>query len=117
MAILPIDKKQFKNVCRLIRNTCCNCKGDYCIALDDECVQLLSPHHIYCKYFLRAVLPLKENLLIDITKDDRAKRCEICEKLFIPKSNRQRFCTQCSRLNRKSYMQTYMREKRSNVKL
>ena len=117
MAIVQIDKKQFKSVCRLIKNKCCNCKGSYCIALDDECMQLLSPEHLYCNYFVRAVLPLDEGLCFGILKETGYKRCEMCSKMFLPASNRQRFCKRCAKENRRQYMKKYMNDLRSQVKL
>lgn len=114
---IKIDKKQYKKVCALIKEKCCNCKGEYCMALDDECMQLLSPEHIYCNYFVRAVLPIDENLKIDILKSDGFKCCEICHKMFIPGSNRQRFCKKCAEQNNRQYMRKYMYALRKNVKL
>lgn len=114
---IRINKNQFKKVSTLIKTQCCNCKGDYCIALDDECMQLLSPEHIYCKYFVRAVLPIDENLKIDILKAEGYKLCETCKKMFMPGSNRQRFCKKCSEQNYRAYMQKYMNALRNNVKL
>jgi hypothetical protein len=85
MAMVELDYNQARKVHRLIREECCNCIDGNCILLDDVCVQLISPHNIYCNYFLRAVLPLDKNLSEELRSKD-SKRYEVCEKYFVPRS-------------------------------
>lgn len=109
--MVKLNYHQARRVNKLIRKECCNCVDGNCVLLDDVCVQLISQHHIYCNYFLRAVLPLDENLSAELLSKD-AKRCEICGKYFTPKSNRQKYCESCSENRRGEYMRNYMRDKR-----
>lgn len=109
--MVKLNYQQSRRVNKLIRKECCNCVDDNCVLLDCECVQLISQHHIYCKYILCAVLPLDENLSAELCSKN-AKRCEVCEKYFTPKSNRQKYCASCSEKKRSEYMRNYMRDKR-----
>ena len=79
--------------------------------MDDVCVQLISQHHIYCNYFLRAVLPLDKNLSAELLSEN-SKRCEMCGKYFTLRCNRQKYCDGCSPKKRTEYMRNFMREKR-----
>lgn len=67
--MVKLDYQQSLRVNELIRRECCNCVENNCVLLDDVCVQLISQHHIYCKYFLRAVLPLDEKLSEELLSD------------------------------------------------
>ena len=85
MAMVELDYNQARKVHRLIREECCNCIDGNCILLDDVCVQLISPHNIYCNDFLRAVLPLDKNLSEELRSKD-SKRYEVCGKYFVPRN-------------------------------
>ena len=62
---LHLTKSRLNRIRRLARDQCCNFESGDCLLLDDgdshPCVQVTSDG-ISCKYFLRAVLPLKQNL-------------------------------------------------------
>ncbi len=108
-----LSYNQARKIHKLIRAECCNCIDGKCLLLDDDCMQLGSIYHICCNYFRRAVLPLDESLCAELTAKDNAKRCEKCKKYFVPNSNRQKYCSECSEQNRSEYMKKYMRERRS----
>lgn len=84
---------------RLIRKLCANFDDGNCLVLDEGdgcvCVQMISLSLI-CKYFRRAVLPADKELCADIYKV-HTERCEVCGKAFVPKSNRQKYCTACGK--------------------
>ena len=109
--MVKLDYNQARKVHKLIREECCNCIDGNCILLDDACVQLISQQYIYCNYFLRAVLPKDNSLHAELCLKD-AKRCAVCGKSFAPKSNRQKYCEECSAIKRTEYMRNLMREKR-----
>ena len=77
MDMVKLDYNQARKVHKLIHGECCNCVDGNCILLDDVCMQMSSQYHIYCNYFLRAVLPLDKNLSEELLSKD-SKRCEVC---------------------------------------
>ena len=109
--MIKIDKKQSKTINSLIRKSCCNCKDSYCLLLDDECVQLLSNQYLYCNYFKRAVLPLDEKLFIELCGEDKCKRCEMCNSIFIANSNKQKYCNRCKTRRHREASKNYLRNK------
>jgi hypothetical protein len=109
--MIKLEYHQSREINKLIRRECCNCAEGNCILLDDACVQLNSSKYIYCNHFLRAVLPLDKSLYAELCSDNK-KRCEVCEKYFIPRNNRQKYCDNCSPSRRNDYMKNYMRKKR-----
>ena len=109
--MIKLDYNQARKVHKLIRKECCNCVENNCVLMDDVCVQLISQHHIYCNYFLRAVLPLDKNLSAELLSEN-TKRCEVCGKYFTPRNNSHKYCDNCSEVKRNEYMKNYMREKR-----
>src|SRR5699024_6704559 len=70
-----------------------------CIVLDDgdtcTCPQTVS-FSVYCKWFRWAVLPLDGTLEADIFRDKDLKRCAVCGGVFVPKSNRAKYCPGCA---------------------
>ena len=90
---------QRKQAASLIRRECCNCEGGNCIALDDgdtcTCPQTIS-FSVCCKWFRWAVLPLDGTLEAEIFRDKDLKRCEVCGGVFVPKSNRAKYCPGCA---------------------
>ena len=86
---------QRKQAASLIRRECCCCEDGNCIVLDDgdtcTCPQTIS-FSVCCKWFRWAVLPLDGTLEAEIFRDKDLKRCEVCGGVFVPKSNRAKYC-------------------------
>ena len=69
--MIKLTPNQAVRVRRLVRRLCANCDEDgNCLLLEDgekqRCVQLISRHGLYCKYFLEAVLPADRELFAQI---------------------------------------------------
>ena len=97
-----LTKEQMPAIRRLVRQCCNYDHGEY-IALDDgagcECVQAIS-YSLLCKWFRAAVLPLDPALELSLL-GGTPKRCENCRELFVPGSNRAKYCQACSGKRRK----------------
>ena len=111
----PAQRKQANS---LIRRECCNCEGGDCIALDDgdghTCPQMIS-FSVCCKWFRWSVLPLVGTLEAEIFRDKDLKRCEVCGGVFVPKSNRGKYCPDCAaRVHRRQKAESE-RKRRSSV--
>ena len=109
---------QRKRATALIRRECCNCEGGNCIALDDgdtcTCPQTVS-FSVCCKWFRWAVLPLDGTLEAEIFRDKDMKRCAVCEAAFVPRSNRGKYCPDCTaRVHRRQKTESE-RKRRSAV--
>ena len=67
--------------------------------LDDgdthTCPQTVS-FSVCCKWFRWAVLPLDGTLEAEIFRDKDLKRCAVCGGVFVPKSNRAKYCPGCA---------------------
>lgn len=71
-----------------------------------------------CKWFHSAVLPNDPGLINSINDMDAAKRskskvCKFCKNEFIPNSNRQMFCEECGKINRKQHKALSERNRRN----
>ena len=90
-----ITPPQKRRASGLIRRECCNCEDGNCLALDDgdtcACPQMIS-FSVCCKWFRWAVLPLDRTLEAEIYRDRDLKRCAECGGVFVPKSNRGKYC-------------------------
>ena len=90
---------QRKQAASLIRRKCCCCEDGNCIVLDDgdtcTCPQTVS-FSVCCKWFRWAVLPLDGTLKAEIFRDKDLKRCAVCGRVFVPKSNRAKYCPGCA---------------------
>ena len=111
----PAQRKQ-ANV--LIRRECCNCEDGNCIVLDDgdacACPQIVS-FSVCCKWFRWAVLPLAVTLEAEIYRGRDLKRCAVCGGVFVPKSNRAKYCPGCAaRVHRRQKTESE-RKRRSAV--
>jgi len=106
MADLPrMSDRQFRRARKLIRRLCANYDGGCCLPLDDgdacPCPQMISPT-VICKYFRAAVLPSDRELFAEIMGGSHQwKRCAICDKRFIARSNRAMYCDHCSQQERR----------------
>ena len=68
--VLHITQQQEGKIRNLVRRRCANYRKGNCLLLDGleerTCVQLLSSSGIYCRYFLKAVLPQEKTLYTQI---------------------------------------------------
>ena len=111
----PAQRKQAN---ALIRRECCNCEDGNCIVLDDgdtcTCPQMVS-FSVCCKWFRWAVLPLAGALEAEIYRGRDLKRCAVCGGVFVPKSNRAKYCPDCAaRVHRRQKTESE-RKRRSAV--
>ena len=111
----PAQRKQAN---ALIRRECCNCEDGNCIVLDDgdtcACPQIVS-FSVCCKWFRWAVLPLAGTLEAEIYRGGDLKRCAVCGGVFVPKSNRGKYCPDCAaRVHRRQKTESE-RKRRSAV--
>ena len=109
---------QRKQAASLIRQECCCCEDGNCIVLDDgdtcTCPQTVS-FSVCCKWFRWAVLPLDGTLEAEIFRDKDLKRCVVCGGVFVPKSNRAKYCPGCAaRVHRRQKTESE-RKRRSAV--
>ena len=109
---------QRKQAASLIRRECCCCEDGNCIVLDDgdtcTCPQTVS-FSVCCKWFRWAVLPLDGTLEAEIFRDKDLKCCAVCGGVFVPKSNRAKYCPGCAaRVHRRQKTESE-RKRRSAV--
>ena len=96
MKTITMSSTQKRAAYKLIRDECCNLDPDgYCIMLDCKCPQLQS-ESLICKWFQEAVLPLNKELHAEITGSTNRKPCAVCNRLFVPLSNRALYCAECA---------------------
>ena len=91
--------QQFLTVQRLVHE-CCNNDDGNCLLLDNGwepcvCVQSISSSLI-CKYFRAAVLPLDREMEAALLHRKESKRCCECGAMFLPGSNRAKYCPNCA---------------------
>ena len=101
---------------RLIRRLCANYDNGNCLPLDEGdgcvCVQMIS-FSLLCKYFRNAVLPAEKELYAEILKH-RTNKCAVCGAEFVPNSNRQKYCTACSRIVHRKQKNESARKRRTD---
>ena len=111
----PAQRKQAN---ALIRRECCNCEDGDCIALDDgdtcTCPQMIS-FSVCCKWFRWSVLPQIGMLEAEIFRDKELKRCAVCGRVFVPKSNRAKYCLDCAAVVHRRQKTESERKRRSAV--
>lgn len=111
----PTQRKQAN---ALIRRECCNYEDGNCMLLDDgdtcACPQTAS-FSVCCKWFRWSVLPQIGTLEAEIFRDKDLKRCAVCGGVFVPKSNRAKYCPGCAaRVHRRQKTESE-RKRRSAV--
>ena len=125
----PIERKQDSSLYRmtpaqrkqanaLIRRECCCYEDGNCMFLDDgdtcTCPQTVS-FSVCCKWFRWSVLPQVGTLEAEIFRDKELKRCAVCGRVFVPKSNRGKYCPDCAaRVHRRQKTESE-RKRRSAV--
>ena len=98
--LYSLTREQRMNVKQLIRKECCNYNSERgeCILLDGGrgcvCPQMIS-HHITCRWFNHAVLPLDPSLYVDVIRGTECKRCIICGAAIFPRGNKTKYCPTC----------------------
>jgi len=112
-AIPIMDYRQYRRARRLVHE-CCNYDGGNCLALDDGdecvCVQSIS-YSLLCRWFRAAVLPLDKALETALLHRRDGKRCTICGALFVPGSNRAKYCPECAKRERRRKEAARQRER------
>ena len=93
-SLLRLKYQQFRTVRRLVHE-CCNNDDGNCLLLDDCCVQSIS-RSLICKYFRAAVLPLDRELEAALLHREDCKRYCQCGAMFLPGSNRAKYCPDCA---------------------
>ena len=92
----PTQRKQAN---ALICRECCCYEDGNCMLLDDgdthTCPQTIS-FSVCCKWFRWSVLPQIGTLEAEIFRDKELKRCAVCGRVFVPKSNRAKYCPGCA---------------------
>ena len=98
----------------LIRASCCNFDDGDCILLGDVCAQIIS-NSVCCRWFRWAVLPQDAVLENGLIRTAAAKRCAVCKRPFIPRSNRAKYCPRCGPVVRRCQKAESERKRRSRV--
>ena len=111
----PAQRKQAN---ALIRRECCCYEDGNCMLLDDgdthTCPQTIS-FSVCCKWFRWSVLPQIGTLEAEIFRDKELKCCAVCGRVFVPKSNRAKYCPDCAaRVHRRQKTESE-RKRRSAV--
>ncbi len=111
-----MDYRQYRRARRLVRE-CCNYDNGQCIVLDEGdgcvCVQNIS-HSLLCRWFRVAVLPLDHQLETALYHRLKSRRCSECSSLFLPGSNRAKYCRECVvRMKRKHATERKRKQRRS----
>lgn len=112
--LIRMTPNQRKRANALIHKLCCYYYDGECVALDCDCVQCNS-YSVCCKWFRAAILPQDKALLAEIVQREQMKRCAICGKPFVPKSNRGKYCETCARTERKRRKAMYERKRRNKM--
>ena len=86
--------QQYRTARKWVRQ-CCNYGEGNCLVLECVCVQSIA-YSLICKWFRAAVLPLDTGLCAALLYRDQMKPCVICGGLFVPKSNRAKYCPDCA---------------------
>lgn len=99
--IIPIPEGYVRQIQEMAVTECANCVCGECLLLDDGdpciCPQS-SSHSLWCRYFLRAVLPAHRELYFKLCGIGLEKLCSECGAPFYPKSNRAKYCDRCRRI-------------------
>ena len=112
--VIRMTYPQYRTVCRLVHD-CCNYDDGNCLLLDngEECVcpQSIS-RSLICKWFRAAVLPTDKGLCAALLHRERARPCAECGTMFVPRSNRGKYCENCAAIVRRKKKATNERERR-----
>lgn len=113
-----MEPKQHKQARALIRKMCCYYDQGDCLALEDAdrhaCAQSLSLT-LCCHWFRWVLLPMEAVLEAEIFRDKDTKKCAVCGKVFVAKSNRAKYCTECAVRVRRLQKTESERKRRAKV--
>ena len=125
----PLERRESGGLCRmdtgqsrragdLIRKQCCNYMQGSCLLLDCACPQLLTDS-ICCRWFRYVVLKNDPQLEADVfgklSGGAKAKPCAACGVLFLPGSNRAKYCPVCRQKIRREKGRNRIRKWRLDV--
>lgn len=110
---------QARKVRTLIRRLCANYDGGNCLLLDDGdgcvCPQTIS-NSLMCSYFQTAVLPNDRELCAKIVGGiHNWKRCILCGRQFVARSNRAVYCDHCAQQERRRKTRDRVRRHRGQL--
>ena len=109
--------QQYRAARRLI-HSCCNYDCGNCLLLDDgeECVCPQSiTYSLICRWFRAAVLPLDTGLYAALLYRADRKKCVLCGRPYLPKSNRAKYCPDCAKQERRRKTRDRVRRYRADV--
>ena len=113
-----ISAKSKRDVISLIQDECCNYISGECVASNTPCAQIqrlriaaIKPLFA-CEWFLNAVLPFDKDLCATLLEPHNLVRCEMCNCMFAPGSNRSKYCEPCTIKDRQKRQREYAQKKR-----
>lgn len=114
-----LTSSQSRRINALIRKECCNYENGNCLLLDEGhpciCPQCITPSHIICNWFKTAVLPLNQDLSLELYNRKYKKKCEVCNKPFFSKAYNVKYCQDCRKIMNTIQSAERMRKKRCHV--
>ena len=114
--IQHMNYQQYRTARRLV-HSCCNYDCGNCLLLDDgeECICPQSiTYSLICKWFRAAVLPLDADLCAALLHRADRKKCVLCGGYYLPKSNRAKYCPDCSTRMKRAKATERKRKQRQN---
>ncbi len=110
--IVHMNYQQYRTARRLV-HSCCNYDCGNCLLLDggEECICTYS---LICKWFRAAVLPLDTGLCAALLHRADLKKCVLCGGSYLPKSNRAKYCPDCSIRMKRAKATERKRKQRQN---
>ncbi len=100
--LIPVmDHGQYRRARKLVHE-CCNYDNGQCIS-----------RPLLCRWFRCAVLPLDRELEAALFHRLERKKCSVCARLFLPGSNRAKYCPDCAaRMKRKHAAERKRKQRR-----
>lgn len=116
--IIPVPEGYVRQIQEMAKTECANCVCGECLLLDDGdpcvCPQSTS-RSLWCRYFIKAVLPAHRDLYFKLCGQGLEKHCSICGKPFYPKSNHSKYCARCRRDVKRKKTRDGMRRQRGSM--
>ena len=111
--LIRMSEAQARRARKLAKKACCNCYEGFCVLFDSPCPQCIT-RSLICKWYIRAVLPADVPLYVELTGDKgKSKPCAVCGNLFLPRSNRSKYCDACAAAVRTQKQRAYVRKMRA----
>ena len=112
--VIRMTEAQARRVYKLARERCCNCYSGFCVLLDTPCPQCIT-RSLICKWFKQAVLPADVPLYVELTGNrGKSKPGAVCGELFLPRSNRSKYCHAGAAAVRAQKQRDYVRKMRAD---